>query len=60
MEIKLKKQVSIWWRENQQLLVRTSNKNCYIARTDYDHGACMLDMQLAANCVKTVLKQITN
>jgi len=51
-------QINIWWRENQQFLVQTSNNSGYVARYDYDHGACMLDMKLASNCIQSVLGQI--
>ena len=47
-----------WWKNNQQPFVQSSNNAGFVARTDYTHSQCMMDMELAANAVKAILTQI--
>ncbi|CAF2567764.1 unnamed protein product [Rotaria sp. Silwood2] len=49
-----------WWRNNQQLFLRSSDNAAFIFRADYNHVQCVLDMELAANATKAILTQIHN
>ncbi|CAF1016381.1 unnamed protein product [Rotaria sordida] len=49
-----------WWRDNQQLFLRSSDNAGFIYCADFNHVQCVLDMELAANATKAILTQIHN